>query len=131
MERKETSPSTYCIPLNPISLPFQRINKRQLKKLKALHAELAIDEIELKARECIIDEFKNTLKLTKQQICGAGDVIGSSSQPDTTEYTSQENFLDCVFSPSAMSQRADENNSASVGPVAAEADVNTAVNDER
>ncbi|TMW51372.1 hypothetical protein DOY81_003555 [Sarcophaga bullata] len=109
----------------------QRINKRQLKKLKALHAELAIDEIELKARECIIDEFKNTLKLTKQQLCGAGDVIGSSSQQDTTEYTSQENFLDCVFSPSAMSQRADENNSPSVGPVATEADVNTAVNDER
>ncbi|XP_065359816.1 cilia- and flagella-associated protein 58-like [Calliphora vicina] len=88
----------------------QRINKRQLKKLKALNAELAIDEIELKARECIIEEFKATLKLTKQQLCGAGDVMGSTtSQQEVTDYTSQENYIDCVFTASDDSQNVDVN----------------------
>lgn len=104
---------------------LQRINKRQLKKLKALQAELAIDEIELKARECIIEEFKNTLKLTKQQLCGAGDIICNTSQLDTMEYnTSQEHFLDCVFSPSIVSQNAGEVISPTIEPVEADADVN-------
>ncbi|XP_037817937.1 cilia- and flagella-associated protein 58 [Lucilia sericata] len=88
----------------------QRINKRQLKKLKALNAELAIDEIELKARECIIEEFKATLKLTKQQLCGAGDVSTvNTSRPEINDYTSQENYMDCVFSASGNSQKSEAN----------------------
>ncbi|XP_023292258.2 cilia- and flagella-associated protein 58-like [Lucilia cuprina] len=88
----------------------QRINKRQLKKLKALNAELAIDEIELKARECIIEEFKATLKLTKEQLCGAGDVSTvNTSRPEINDYTSQENYIDCVFSASGDSQKSEAN----------------------
>ncbi|KAM7361002.1 LOW QUALITY PROTEIN: occludin-Related Y [Cochliomyia hominivorax] len=87
----------------------QRINKRQLKKLKALNAELAIDEIELKARECIIDEFKNTLKLTKQQLCGAGDGVSVSTiQPENSDTINQENYMDCVFTPSDDSKELDK-----------------------
>lgn len=72
---------------------------------------MAIDEIELKARECIIEEFKSTLKLTKQQLCGAGDeIIASSTQSDITANTNQEKYMDCAFSPSEDSQKIEELN---------------------
>ncbi|XP_073818892.1 uncharacterized protein [Musca autumnalis] len=89
----------------------QRINTKQLKKLKALSAELAIDAIELKARECIIDEFKATLKLTKAQLCATEDNLNSlSSLLEPTEYSSQENYVDCVFTTTDPSvQNSDSN----------------------
>ncbi|XP_055905296.1 cilia- and flagella-associated protein 58 [Eupeodes corollae] len=38
------------------------------KKLKAMIAELSVNQIELRARDCAIDEFKATLKLTTQSM---------------------------------------------------------------
>ncbi|XP_036323029.1 cilia- and flagella-associated protein 58-like [Rhagoletis pomonella] len=81
----------------------QRINRSQLKKLKALSAELSINQIELKARECIIEEFKDTLKKAKQQDNYEQQSITQPTQSATSSavvpfaYSSQENYMDCIF----------------------------------
>ncbi|XP_030370786.1 cilia- and flagella-associated protein 58 [Scaptodrosophila lebanonensis] len=40
----------------------QRINRNQIRKLKAMKAELAINEIDLKTRDCIIESYETKLK---------------------------------------------------------------------
>lgn len=79
---------------------FQRINRSQEKKLKALQAELAVNTIELKARECIIEKFKTMLELRRQQICSDDDSTISTDPMPTTEYISDGNYMDCVYMPS-------------------------------
>ncbi|XP_013101753.2 cilia- and flagella-associated protein 58 [Stomoxys calcitrans] len=71
----------------------QRINKRQLKKIKALSAELTIDAIELKARECIIEDFKTTMKIASAEMCDTEDTSNFLS----SNSSSQEKYVDCVF----------------------------------
>ncbi|XP_064552751.1 cilia- and flagella-associated protein 58 isoform X2 [Drosophila montana] len=44
----------------------QQINQRQRRKVKAMRAELAINEIDLKSREFIIDEFQQVIQ--KEQL---------------------------------------------------------------
>ncbi|EDW67450.1 cilia- and flagella-associated protein 58 [Drosophila virilis] len=44
----------------------QRANQRQRRKVKAMQAELAINEIDLKSRDLIIDEFQQVIK--KEQL---------------------------------------------------------------
>ncbi|XP_075150835.1 occludin-Related Y [Haematobia irritans] len=85
----------------------QRINNRQMQKLKALSAELNIDAVELKARDCIIEELKNTLKFTKADMCSTEDTINSLSS--TVDNISQENYNDCPFSHTDSSQNNDTN----------------------
>ncbi|XP_050316752.1 cilia- and flagella-associated protein 58-like [Bactrocera neohumeralis] len=81
----------------------QRINRSQLKKLKALSAELSINQIEMKARECIIDEFKETLKKTKQQQNCEEETVTQPTQSAVSStvvpyaYSSQDNYMDCIF----------------------------------
>uniref|UniRef100_A0A1B0FI93 Cilia- and flagella-associated protein 58 central coiled coil domain-containing protein n=1 Tax=Glossina morsitans morsitans TaxID=37546 RepID=A0A1B0FI93_GLOMM len=74
----------------------QRISKGQLRKLKALKSELFINKIEMKARECIIEEFKATLKLAKKEICEM-DVPPSMESVKAPSEPGAENFVDCVF----------------------------------
>ncbi|XP_067624478.1 cilia- and flagella-associated protein 58-like [Eurosta solidaginis] len=81
----------------------QRINRSQLKKLKALSAELSINQIELKARECIIEEFKeNFKKLKHQQNCDSQSITQPTQTPLSSPvvpfvYSSQENYMDCIY----------------------------------
>ncbi|XP_053954146.1 cilia- and flagella-associated protein 58 [Anastrepha ludens] len=81
----------------------QRINRSQLKKLKALSAELSINQIELKARECIIEEFKDSLKKAKQQQNCEEQSVTEPTQSAISSavvpyvYSSQENYMDCIF----------------------------------
>ncbi|XP_034487132.1 cilia- and flagella-associated protein 58 [Drosophila innubila] len=44
----------------------QRINQRQIRKVKAMKAELAINEIDLQTRDVIIGEYQNALKKQMQ-----------------------------------------------------------------
>uniref|UniRef100_A0A1A9VFT5 Cilia- and flagella-associated protein 58 central coiled coil domain-containing protein n=1 Tax=Glossina austeni TaxID=7395 RepID=A0A1A9VFT5_GLOAU len=74
----------------------QRISKGQLRKLKALKSELFINKIEMKARECIIEEFKATLKLAKKEICEM-DVPASMESVKPPSEPGADDFVDCVF----------------------------------
>lgn len=71
--------------------------------MKALSAELSINQIEMKARECIIDEFKETLKKTKQQQNCEEETITQPTQSALSSavvpyaYSSQDNYMDCIF----------------------------------
>lgn len=96
--------STFDTPSIFVSLlPPQRINRSQLKKLKALSAELSINQIELKARECIIEEFKETLKKAKQQQNCEEQSVTQPTQSATSSalvpfaYSSQESYMDCIL----------------------------------
>lgn len=71
--------------------------------MKALSAELSINQIEMKARECVIDEFKETLKKTKQQQNCEEEIVTQPTESAISSavvpyvYSSQENYMDGIF----------------------------------
>lgn len=81
-----------------------------MKKLKALNAELMIDKIELHARECIIDQFKATLKITKQRLCNAHNGIPAPESPleEGPGSPCYDLYGDCTFALTDPSDEPDE-----------------------
>uniref|UniRef100_A0A6P4FK79 Cilia- and flagella-associated protein 58 isoform X1 n=2 Tax=Drosophila rhopaloa TaxID=1041015 RepID=A0A6P4FK79_DRORH len=73
----------------------QRISRRQTRQLKAMKAELRINEIDLKAREHLIKGFQEQLRShhreNQQLTNGGGDRKGSTGE------AIDSNFLDHVF----------------------------------
>lgn len=75
-----------------------------MKKLKALNAELMIDKIELHARECIIEQFKATLKVTKQRLCDANNGVPLPESDISVHSQSDDRYADCNFAITESSE---------------------------
>uniref|UniRef100_A0A1A9WYN0 Cilia- and flagella-associated protein 58 central coiled coil domain-containing protein n=1 Tax=Glossina brevipalpis TaxID=37001 RepID=A0A1A9WYN0_9MUSC len=82
--------------IEKVNVQQQLEESRQLRKLKALKSELFINKIEMKARECIIEEFKATLKLAKKDICEM-DIPPSMESLKPPSEPSADGFVDCAF----------------------------------
>lgn len=71
----------------------QRINRRQTRQLKAMKAELRINEIDLKTREHLIEGFQEQLRLhhleNKENFIGKGDFSIRSGKATEDEFTEQ------------------------------------------
>ncbi|KMZ06230.1 cilia- and flagella-associated protein 58 [Drosophila simulans] len=71
----------------------QRINRRQTRQLKAMKAELRINEIDLKTREHLIDGFQEQLRLhhlqNKKNFDGRGDFSIHNGKATEDEFTEQ------------------------------------------
>ncbi|XP_017100930.2 cilia- and flagella-associated protein 58 [Drosophila bipectinata] len=79
----------------------QRINRKQSRRLKAATAELRINEIDLKARECLINGFQEQLRQQHQlqKLCDTG--CGDGKTPAAPPH--DERFLDTLFDSSSTS----------------------------
>ncbi|XP_017082885.2 cilia- and flagella-associated protein 58 [Drosophila eugracilis] len=86
----------------------QRINRRQTRQLKAMKAELRINDIDLKARECLIQGFQEQLRLHHQKDQEPIDVRKNLKIPIAK--TKNDDFMDHIFELS--SNREDETISA-------------------
>ncbi|KAH8312690.1 hypothetical protein KR044_012195 [Drosophila immigrans] len=71
----------------------QRINQRQSRQLRAMKAELAINEIDLEARDVIIGEYKNALRKEKEP---SARIVNSIVKP-----TLEDKFTDQVIQSSS------------------------------
>ncbi|XP_017039052.1 cilia- and flagella-associated protein 58 [Drosophila ficusphila] len=80
----------------------QRINRRQTRQLKAMKAELRINEIDLKARENLIAGFQVQLRLQHQK--NKGFVIGRADCKKNAPKTIDENFMEHLFDMSSSSE---------------------------
>ncbi|EDW98540.1 cilia- and flagella-associated protein 58 [Drosophila yakuba] len=71
----------------------QRINRRQTRQLKVMKAELRINEIDLKAREHLIEGFQEQLRLhhreNKENSTGRGDFSIRNGKASDDEFTEQ------------------------------------------
>lgn len=79
----------------------QNINRRQKRRLKAMTAELRINEIDLKARERLIEGFQQELLLRQQE--SQVSAIGGGDSPDYRPQAIDERFLDQIFEPLSTS----------------------------